>query len=292
MLATMDSLVQDVHFSLELISWEDLGWKALAVNLSDIAAMGGEPRFALVSLALPQDIDVEAVEAFYRGMEGLGRAHNVTVAGGDLAVAPLVSVSIALVGWAEGDSLLTRSAARAGDLVAVTGYLGASAAGLMMAERRLDLEPGVRALFREAHSRPRPRVAEGRALAKEGVKAGIDISDGLLADLCHICRMSGVSARVGQGRIPLAPGLQDAFEDEALSMALGGGEDYEILFTAGRDVMEGVVKGVECPITVIGDIEGGKPGQVILMDEMGNIVPDPGRGWEHFGSTGDGKQRP
>ncbi len=96
-----------------------------------------------------------------------------------------------------------------------------------------------------------------------------------------------MSARIGQGRIPLAPGLQDAFGDEALPMALGGGEDYEILFAAGRDVMEGVVKGVECPITVIGEIEGGEPGRVTLVDEEHNMVPYGGRGWEHFVSTGD-----
>ncbi len=292
MLATMDSLVQGVHFSLDLTTWEDLGWKALAVNLSDIAAMGGEPRCALVSLSLPQDTDVEDVEAFYRGMEGLGRTHDVTVAGGDLTVAPQVSVSIAVMGWAEGDALLTRSAAQAGDLVAVTGYLGASTAGLRVAESRLQLEPGAATLFREAHFRPRPRVGEGRALVRAGVRAAIDVSDGLLADLGHICRMSAVSARIGQGRIPLAPGLEAAFGDEALPMALEGGEDYEILFAAGRDVMEGVVKGVECPITVIGEIEGGEPGRVTLVDEQGNIVRNLGRGWEHFVSTGYGKQKP
>jgi thiamine-monophosphate kinase len=288
-LATIDSLVQDVHFSLDFTSWEELGWKALAVNLSDIAAMGGQPRYALVSLALPQDIDVESVVAFYKGMGDIGRTYDVAIAGGDLTVAPQVGISVAVLGRAEGDILLTRSAARPGDLVAVTGHLGASAGGLRMLEQGLRLEAKTAALFRKAHLCPHPRVAEGQALLRVGVRAAIDISDGLLSDLGHICQMSRVSSRVRLDRIPVPPQLEAAFGDEALGLALSGGEDYELLFTAGREVMDEVIRRVGCQVTVIGEVVEGEPGGVILVDEKGNIVPRDGRGWEHFVSSGAGQ---
>ena len=132
-LATIDALVQDVHFRLALTSWEDLGWKSLAVNLSDIAAMGGRADYALVSLALPGETDVRDIVMFYQGMLALAREFDVAVVGGNIARAPLVVINIAIFG--SGDGLLRRSAAREGDQVAVTGYLGASAAGLEVLTR-------------------------------------------------------------------------------------------------------------------------------------------------------------
>ncbi|MEE8174892.1 MAG: thiamine-phosphate kinase [Dehalococcoidia bacterium] len=288
-LATTDTLVQDVHFTLDTIAWEDLGWKALAVNLSDIAAMGAVPRYALLSLALPGDSEVEDMAALYRGMAKLANQFGVALVGGDIATAPLVVITVAL--WGNGlggdDLMLTRSAAVPGDRIAVTGHLGSSAAGLKMLRQKLRFEPETTAFLKEAHLRPHPRVAEGQMLARHGVKAAIDISDGLIADLAHVCRASKVAARIRVDRVPVHPRLRASFKDDPLGLALSGGEDYELLFTARRGMIDRVEKAADCPISIIGEIVRGEPGTVTLTDEAGKAFDWQGRGWEHFVSTGD-----
>jgi len=279
-LATIDSLIEKVHFSLKTTTWEELGWKALAVNLSDIAAMGGAPGYALVSLALPPDTDVDNVTAMYRGMMALAEPSGVAVVGGDTCAAPLVSVTVALFGSA-ADGLLTRSGARPGDQVAVTGYLGSSAAGLEMLTRQLRFDPATGDYLRRAHLRPVPRVAEGQALSARGVRAGIDISDGLLADLGHVAASSGLGARVTAEQVPVHPAVREAFGEQALEMALGGGEDYELLFTAPAGIMDGTRAALACPVTVIGEMVAGKAGEVCLL-EKGRPRAAGRRGWEHF----------
>lgn len=283
-LATTDFLVQDVHFSLDITSWQELGWRALAANLSDIAAMGGLPRYALVSLAMPGHTEVDDVAALYRGMLELAGQFGTVIIGGDMSAAPLLVISITVLGGTSGpfDRILTRSAARPGDKVAVTGTLGGSAAGLEMLTKQLKFAKKEAAILKEAFTKPWPRVAEGQALVEQGVKAAIDISDGLLSDLGHICEMSRVSARIETELVPLHPAVTANFGDRGLGLALGGGEDYELLFTAPAGVIAQVRAAVSCPVTLIGEITAGESGEITLLNGRGNLVEPPQKGWEHF----------
>jgi thiamine-monophosphate kinase len=287
-LATTDTLVQGVHFHSETTTWRELGWKALAVNLSDIAAMGGCPRYALVSLGLSGDTPVEQVSDLYEGMVELARQFDVAIVGGDVISAPLLVITVTLLGGLEGgDSMLTRSAAVPGDRVAVTGWLGASSAGLKMLTHQLPFDAETAAFLREAHLQPHPRVVEGQLLLLQGVRAAIDISDGLVADLLHICQASKVGAQIRVPEVPIHPSLRDAFQDESLDFALSGGEDYELLFSASQEVIERVQKVASCPVTVIGEITSGKPGEVILINEAGEVFSRNNIGWRHFASQAE-----
>ncbi len=280
-LATVDALIQGVHFSLETTPWRDLGWKSLAVNLSDIAAMGGAPEYALISLALPGDTEVADVTALYEGMAELARETGTVIAGGDTCQAPLVAISVTVTGRA-GERLLTRAAAKPGELIAVTGWPGSAAAGLEMLSRGLRFKPEATEYLKKAFLRPASRLAVGKLLAEAGASACIDISDGLLADLRHICRASHAGARIMNEKIPLHPALAGNFGGRALELALAGGEDYELLFTASRAVMDTVQKAAALPLSVIGEVTADNPGEVTLLDAAGNPVTPPATGWEHF----------
>jgi thiamine-monophosphate kinase len=288
-LVTTDSLFQDVHFRLETTPWYELGWKSLAVNLSDIAAMGGVPEYAVISLALPPDTEVGDVKALYQGMLDLAGRFGVALIGGDTCRAPLVSITITVLGSA-GDkdgAVLTRSAANPGDKIAVTGALGAAAAGMEMLDKELKLYAESRRQLRKAFLLTEPRVTEGQKLVKLGVKAAIDISDGLISDLKHICQSSRVGARLEAERIPVAPAVKAHFGGRALELAAGGGEDYELLFTASEEVIRRVKSELSCPVTVIGDIVAGEPGSIVIIDERGKPVRPGKSGWEHF-NAGNG----
>ncbi len=286
-LATTDALIQDVHFTLSTTTWRELGWKALAVNLSDIAAMGGWPKYVLVSLGLPGDTEVEDVAELYEGMSELARTFDVAIVGGDVVASPLIVLSLTVTGVAQ--KILTRSAAVPGDQIAVTGYLGASAAGMVMLQRGLELDRDIAAALREAHLKPYPRVVEGQTLVHLGVKAAIDVSDGLVGDLTRLCQASGVGARLLSQRVPIHPFVLQPFEDSATNLALSGGEDYELLFTAKSEVIQQVKKLLTCPVTVIGDIVDGEPGVVRVFDDHGNEVRLEKGGWDHFAPRSDEK---
>jgi len=283
-LATVDSFIQDVHFSLGITSWEDLGWKALAVNLSDIAAMGGVPEYALVSLALPNDTEVEDVTALYTGMIELAQQYGVAIVGGDISSAPLVAITITVLGKvANGDKhILTRSSAEPGEQVVVTGYLGAAAAGLEMLSKQLQFDPEATTYLRNAFLHPYPRIAEGKLLVEQGVKTAIDISDGLVSDLNHICKSSQVGARIEVNRVPIQPIVKTNFSDKSLGMALSGGEDYELLFTGRAEVIDKVKRAASCPVTVIGEIVADEASKITLVDREGNPFNLGKPGWEHF----------
>ncbi len=285
-LATIDSFIQDIHFSLGTTSWEDLGWKAIAVNLSDIAAMGGMPRYALVSLALPGHTEVEDVTALYKGMIELAQRFEVAIVGGDTSNAPLVAINITILGSTRGQDkhILTRSAAKPGDKVAVTGELGAAAAGVRMLNRKLQFSPEATACFKKASLHPHPRIAEGQLLVEQEVKTAIDISDGLIQDLSHICKASQVGARIEIDRVPIQPEVKANFGDRALELALSGGEDYELLFTGGTEVIDKVKKVAPCPVTIIGEIIADKTSEIILVDKKGKPFNLGKTGWEHFAS--------
>jgi thiamine-monophosphate kinase len=280
-LATTDILIQDVHFDLSTVTWRELGWKALAVNISDIAAMGGAPGYAMVSLGLPAETDVASVAELYRGIKDIARRFNVAIVGGNISGAPVIIIDVSLIGEAS-KTLLTRSAAKPGDCIAVTGYLGTSSAGQQMLKSGLQFDKRTASLLRKAHLRPQPRVVEGQLLAQYGVRAAIDISDGLLSDLTHICKASKVGAKVWLDRLPIHPRVKAIFKEEASWLALSGGEDYELMFTAKSSVIDRVRKVMSTPLTVIGEITRTDSGRVTLLDRQGKTVEWGEQGWDHF----------
>lgn len=282
-LATTDCLVQDIHFKIGQAAWSDLGWKALAVNLSDIAAMGGAAEYALVTLGLPADSDVEDVTELYQGMIELGKQFEVSIAGGDITLSNTRFISLTVTG-STGKRLLRRSAAKLGDLIGVTGYLGAAAAGLRLISN--GAAPTAEdAPLRQAFLRPCPRLAEGAMILAAGGRAAIDISDGLVADLMHVCRASKMGARVETARIPLHPAALKSFPSQALDMALGGGEDYELLFTASAAIIDKVKAKTNLPVSIIGEITASSPRVVQTVDAKGRPYKFDKAGWDHFGQV-------
>ena len=281
-LATVDTMVQGIHFTLETTTWEELGWKSLAINISDIAAMGGLPHYALVALALPEDTESEDITGLYRGMIDIARQYKLAIVGGNISRAPQVSITITVLGNCPDNKILQRSTAKPGDTIAITGYAGSAAAGLEMLKKNLKFRPKTSGYLRNAFLHPVPRVEEGRLLVKHGITTAIDTSDGLLADLRHICEASQVSAKVITDLIPVNQMMKASFKEKALEMALGGGEDYELLFTGNARTIAKIRQVIKCPVNVIGEITGGTPGKIELFDAAGNPVKTGRTGWTHF----------
>lgn len=285
-IATTDTMVAGVHFLPGVIPPRDLGWKALAVNLSDIGAMGGAPTFALITLGLPPATEVDDLTAMYEGMLDAARPWDVRLAGGDIVSSPVLFITVALAGVAltpgYPDAMLRRAAARPGDAVAVTGVLGSAAAGLDLLLHPRPLPDDCAARLIAAHHRPMPRVAEGQILVQAGVRAAMDVSDGLAADLGKLCRASGVAARLYLERLPVDPCLPEHFPADWQRLALTGGEDYELLFCAPVGVIEQVQRATATPVTVIGEIIAGDVGQVTVLDAAGREVVMDSGGWDHL----------
>jgi thiamine-monophosphate kinase len=289
---TTDGLVEAIHFRLDWTDWERLGHKALAVNVSDIAAMGGRPRLAVVTLALRGDERLADLRAFYRGMGALAARTGVVVAGGDIVRSPAaLAVTVTLLGETiDGGRVLTRSGARPGDVIGVSGTLGAAAAGL-----RLLAEPGLGGrqaatadLLLEAHRRPEPRVALGQALLLHGATAAMDLSDGLFGDLPKILVASRVTAAVDAAAIPVTAAVRALFPGDWLELATQGGEDYELLFTAPPAAWAGIATAAAAAgstVTAVGEVleAGGRP-QLVLREPGGNARPVSPGAFDHFRS--------
>jgi len=292
LLATTDVLLEDVHFDLSFTDFYSLGWKSAAVNLSDIAAMGGVPRFCLTALGIPARISVEQVLDFYRGFNALLRRHATALVGGDTcASGEGLFISVTALGEAEPRRIITRSGAQPGDLLFVTGALGDSAAGLEILKRRgvgrtvRNSGAGAKRLI-EKHLRPVPRVSEGRKIALSGcASAMIDISDGLSSDLWHICEQSGVGAEIISDRLPISTALGKTAKNmtkHVLHYALSGGEDYELLFTVPHSRMK-KLSSLEIGATEIGIVTPGTG--VFLIDGKGERTPLAPSGYDHFRSA-------
>jgi thiamine-monophosphate kinase len=261
---SIDTVVDGVHFSLSTHAPADVGWKALATALSDLAAMGAEPGEAYVSLVLPAEF--EGALDLVAGMEELAGHHGVTIAGGDVVSGPVLTVAVAVTGWAEREEeLVGRDGARSGDLVGVTGELGGSEAGRRLLERG-EREPDE---LVGRHLRPEPRLAEGRALARAGASAMIDLSDGLATDAGHVAERSGVQLNVGIAHVPCARGVSP---EEAAT----GGDDYELLFTIPPDRREAAE--AAAPVTWLGEVVAGSG--LVLVGRDGRPVEGLS-GYEH-----------
>jgi thiamine-monophosphate kinase len=281
-LATVDSMVEGVHFTTGTATWRETGWKSLAINLSDIAAMGGIPKYALINLALPQDMDAENVFLLYEGILDLAVQTKTAIAGGNISGANQVSITVTVIGESINGQILKRSTARPGDAIAVTGWPGSAAGGLAMLTQKLKLNKKDAEYFRTAFLHPVPRIKEGQALVKGGIITAIDTSDGLLSDLRHICAASEVTARINSGDVPVHDLLKKYFKEKALEMALTGGEDYQLLFTGKTDLVNKIKKQLEIPVNIIGEIRGGQPGKIEIIDAAGNPLGVNKTGWTHF----------
>jgi thiamine-monophosphate kinase len=286
LVATMDTLVEGVHFRQEFAGWDDIGWKAMAVNISDIAAMGAWPRFALVSLALPPDTDIGDIERFYEGLYMSAALAGVTVVGGDTVRATEVTITVAVIGRAEAPDgpplILRRDAAQVGDVIAVTGNLGDAAAGLRRLQQGAD-NPGP---LIEAHLRPRPELAMGAGAVISRIKCAIDVSDGLVQDLGHICRRSGVGAVIRAGDVPMSEALKTTYPEDALRLACTGGEDYKLILVGTAERLNDLRDGLESSdLTVIGEIvKDNYERRVRVVDDAGKEIRFDRSGWDAFKS--------
>lgn len=294
LLLTTDTLLEGVHFRRTTATLRQVGAKAIAANLSDIAAMGGEPRYALVALALPPDSRVADVDELYGGMAEMAARYGVTLIGGDTSASPeRIALTLTVVGEVEGRPL-ARNGARPGDAVLVTGELGAAAAGLALLEGGgAGLPAEERAALEQAHRAPSPRVREGRLILESGIaSAMIDLSDGLATDLGHIAIESGVGARVRLPALPVAPATRRAalaLGRDPWRLAATGGEDYELLFTASGAEAEGlaarIAKETGTRVSLIGEIRPAAEG-LEFVDDAGRPVA-VGPGFDHFAARGD-----
>lgn len=291
-LITTDMLVDRVHFLRKAITGYDLGHKSLAVNLSDIAAMGGIAREAFVSIAIPENCDLDYLDQIYLGMKALAKKHAVNILGGDTTASKIdLIINVAVFGAAPPDQILYRSGARPGDTVFCTGCLGDSRAGLEIILSSVPAETPWQKRLLEAHLHPEPHLAEGRFLASTpGVHSAIDVSDGLSSDLAHLLEQSGVGARLNGGDIPLSQELKKYCADseqDPVATALSGGEDYVLLGTCAADragdLKKRFEKEFDRPLFCIGEITAGKDRLLILPD--GRLEPIAKKGWDHFKET-------
>ena len=273
LLFTTDMLVENDHFSLDYFMPEQIGMKAIEQNASDIAAMGGLPRYSLVSLALPIDIDVEFVDRLYDGINQKSGKYKINVVGGNITHSREIVVNVALIGFVEKKYLTLRSNAKVGDLIFCSGDVGASTAGLEL------LRHGKKGKSIKKHLEPRCRLDLARKLAKIGVNSMIDVSDGVAPEVKHICDESKVGAVIYADKIPIS---KDTIKDaekmgkNPVDFALYGGEDFELVFTASKNKLNQLKK---YDVKVIGEVADKKYGIKLVRNGKKSKIES---GFDHF----------
>lgn len=284
---TTDVLVEGIHFDLAYTPFESLGWKALAINLSDIAAMGGVPLYGVVSLALPITWRVEDVESFYRGLKRCGDTYRCELVGGDTVRSEGKGfISITVMGEVEKEYIVKRSGANVDDLICVTGQFGGARVGLEVLKSGHDPKR-----FSDSVDRflePRVRLQESQWLAKEmHVSSMIDVSDGLSSEIHHLCQQSNCGCRIWEDKIPVSEETMDWVRQQkgrVSDYALGSGEEYELLFTLSKEQYVAWQKShmnrQKTELTVIGEIAEKEKG--ICLVRNGETIPLVSRGWDHF----------
>jgi thiamine-monophosphate kinase len=293
LLATCDAQLDGRHFLRDVATPEQIGRRALAINLSDIAGMGGRPRFALLSLLLSPDLPVSLLDGVYAGLRQEASRYGVVIVGGNVAAAQdFLGIDMTVLGQVPREQVLLRRGARAGDVLLVTGTLGEAAAGLyLLLHPELAVPEALAHHLKAAQLTPVPRVPEGRLLARLGsVTAMLDISDGLAGDLGHLCAQSQVGARIDEAALPISAATQEVaglVGQSALEWALSGGEDYQLLFTAPpgavRRIQELLWLATGTQVTVIGEILPPEAG-MRLRTPAGAMQPLAARGWDHLRS--------
>lgn len=289
LLTTCDLLLEDVHFNLNFTDSYQLGRKSLAVNLSDIAAMGGTPRFFLVSLALPPHLPIEFIDDLYRGMTDLADEFDTKLVGGDTNASPdKLMINITLLGEANPDHLLKRSGAQVGDSIFVTGTLGDAALGFFILEFDKNMNRSYsHNTLTSRHLSPYPRIKEGIRIAENRLaSAMIDISDGLLIDLRRILTLSKLGATIYIPQLPLSKEFkqyQGKLKHNKIDFALKGGEDYELLFTSPQNKEKELLKlgqTLGVPINKIGEVTSSE--ELVILDQNHKSYPIDDQGYDHF----------
>ena len=291
---TADAMVDGVHFLSSSMSWYDIGWKCIVSNQSDIAAMGAIPQHAVLTLAIPATTRVGDLDEVMSGVIDALDRYGGRLVGGDTVSSDVIMLSVSLTGrLSEVGQVLTRTAARPGQLIAVTGAMGASAGGLAVLNQRLTsggqstVSDDEQHLL-DAHFRPSPRVDLVPALVGSGIECAMDVSDGLLIDLERICVASEVDAVINADRVPVAAELLNVVPHRARELALTGGEDYEILYIGDADAIAQVNAAQpdfrSGDYGVIGEIVGKKNAQseVTVLDQTGRRIEFGSKGWDHF----------
>jgi thiamine-monophosphate kinase len=286
LLVTTDILIEDIHFKSPWIDPYRLGKKALTVNLSDIAAVGGTPKYFLISIGLPKNLSLSFISSFYRGLKEGAKRFQVELIGGDTSLSQKIVINICLLGEGRKGRLLFRSGARVGDDLFVSGTLGDAALALKILQKR-GLKGGPKSLI-EKHLSPLPRIKLGQSLAlHRWANAMIDVSDGLLIDTNHLLEESKVGARIWENQIPLSKLYRKwvrFFSKDPYPIALSGGEDYELLFTASPEMRKNISNlalSLKIPLTRIGEILPQKKGARIIRKDGREYLPSR-LGFEHF----------
>lgn len=298
LVVTTDVLVDKVHFSEQTTSPEDVGWRAIAANLSDLAAMGAMPLGITIGLSLPGETPVDWVETLYQGCDRCLKTYQTSIVGGDICRSSVISVAITAFGQVKPDRVIRRFTAQSGDAIVVTGVHGASRAGLeLLLNPNLgqNLGQNERDSLIKAHQRPRPRLdvlphlwnlAEFIPASRNGWIAGMDSSDGLADAILQICRCSGVGAEIEKSLIPIPENLaQWVSPEDAIAWALYGGEDFELVLCLPEFVAQELVKKLGKPAAIIGKITTEK--RIMVIDSLGSGSQEElslSQGFQHFGS--------
>lgn len=282
-LFTTDSQVKDIHFKLDTAEPIGLGFKSISINVSDVAAMAGKPRFALISLGLEKDMDFNFVMDLFKGFKLAAKKYDLSIAGGDITTTNTFFINISLIGEVEPELLRKRSSAKPTQDIYVSGKLGASSAGLALMQNKLESRHKDYLITK--HTKPIARVQESRLASKLGAQAMEDISDGLLAEINHICEESNCGAALYAQQIPIDTGVEDIANQinlNPLQFALSGGEDYEIVFTTDKDNSKNIEEAFNkenLELYKIGEVTSNN--KISVLDKDNNELSFD-KGWEHL----------